>query len=750
MANLRINGIRVPFERFQGAAVAPGEGSVPASDAAAPGTSDDHHYLVQSRRLDQEKLNQLSGLGVKIVEEFSVESPQDGDKPQATEAYVWRIPPGSVQEVAALPFVDGAVPFPHELKLSPTLYGKNPGVQGIAFDEVTASAVAAAAAAADAAPAASATAQDVRVELYPEYEVAEVLPDILAAARVSSTEVTVSPREQYTVPPGVLRVKPGSVRFKASPDRFEAIGRARGVRRVAAPGRASLANNMARRIIRVPGADSVGELGAEELLAGDGEVIAMADTGFDRGYVQGLAPSFSPQRVIEIVALGRPLPDDPNGHGTHVAGTIIGHDPGASSVDPAFPNEGLSGVATKARLVVQALFLNNRDQLWGLNGKDLDTQIFRPPYECHGARIHTNSWGSKDRKGSYEDWAMQVDRAVDRFRDLVICFCAGNSGEANGDHEIAGGSIWEPGTAKNCITVGASENKRKVPALTWGDRRWNGKFKTLRTAKKRIAWDPEAIAPFSSRGPAPEQRIKPDVVAPGTSILSTRSWISANEGWGTPESLGDFYVYMCGTSMATPLVAGSAAIVREHLRKKVGIPSPSAALVKAAIINGARPISGPYSGLENGDGRIPNNHQGFGLIDVSASIGLDGSKVCFVDETPEAALSNFTHEGVATTPVWSRSIDVEAGTSLKVTLVWTDEPGEKLVSDLDLIVKSEAGERHGNMDGDGYDRTNNVEQVTWDGLPAGQVQIIVRAEKVRVPQLFALVYRLKHTQQPPG
>lgn len=66
---------------------------------------------------------------------------------------------------------------------------------------------------------------------------------------------------------------------------------------------------------------------------------------------------------------------------------------------------------------------------------------------------------------------------------------------------------------------------------------------------------------------------------------------------------------------------------------------------------------------------------------------------------------------------------------LKVTLVWTDPPGETLQNYLDLIVVEPSGKgKHGNMDNKtGLDRPNNVEQVVWTNLPAGDVKIIVRA-----------------------
>src|SRR3954470_7247353 len=103
-----------------------------------------------------------------------------------------------------------------------------------------------------------------------------------------------------------------------------------------------------------------------------------------------------------------------------------------------------------------------------------------------------------------------------------------------------------------------------------------------------MANDPEQVAPFSSRGPTRDGRVKPDVVAPGTFVLSTRSrMIAANNTAWAPFPASKLYFYMGGTSMATPLVAGAVALLREYLRTKKQIAKPSGALLKAALIAGA-------------------------------------------------------------------------------------------------------------------------------------------------------------------
>jgi len=81
---------------------------------------------------------------------------------------------------------------------------------------------------------------------------------------------------------------------------------------------------------------------------------------------------------------------------------------------------------------------------------------------------------------------------------------------------------------------------------------------------------------------------------------------------------------------------------------------------------------------------------------------------------------------------------------LKITLVWTDPPGAALQNDLDLIVQAGARERHGNSGtSTRFDRVNNVEQVSWAGIPAGTVRVVVRAFRItRFPQPYAVAWHL--------
>jgi serine protease AprX len=104
---------------------------------------------------------------------------------------------------------------------------------------------------------------------------------------------------------------------------------------------------------------------------GDGQVVAVADTGFDKGTTTSPHPAFT-GRVAKLYALGRSTKtDDPNGHGTHVCGSVLGDGTSASM------GGAIQGTAPRARLVLQSLL----DASGGLGGIPADlTDLFEPPY----------------------------------------------------------------------------------------------------------------------------------------------------------------------------------------------------------------------------------------------------------------------------------------------------------------------------------------------------------------------------------
>jgi hypothetical protein len=257
-------------------------------------------------------------------------------------------------------------------------------------------------------------------------------------------------------------------------------------------------------------------------LYGSGQIVAVADSGLDTGNLDTIHPDVK-GRIIKTYALGRTDDwSDPNGHGTHVAGSVLGdgHVSGGISATHQYDN-AYAGTAPEASLVFQAL----GDDQGGLRGIPADTGALMRTAHADGARIHTNSWGGPTggtqqapEYGGYTASSQQVDQAMWEHKDMLTLFCAHNHGvDVDKDGVVDPDTVTEPGTAKNVLTVGASENDRDEIASTWG----NTYAEPIASDKK--ADNPSGMASFSSRGPLDDGRVKPDIVAPGTYIASLRT-----------------------------------------------------------------------------------------------------------------------------------------------------------------------------------------------------------------------------------
>ncbi|KAF9767707.1 hypothetical protein IL306_015092 [Fusarium sp. DS 682] len=237
--------------------------------------------------------------------------------------------------------------------------------------------------------------------------------------------------------------------------------------------------------------------------------------------------------------------------------------------------------------------VKRRDCFFGNSGKSL-SDILANAYNNRNSSIHTNSWGPTwdlrtKTRAPYADGGKNLDDFVWAHQDLVVCFAAGNDGEEK--TAVAGaGQIGGQSSAKNCITVGSCHNKRPSKDKTF----------TAYGEDSTLQGDPNHISGFSSRSPTAEDRIKPDVIAPGAMILSTRS-SKAPQETDFGENKDQAWMFETGTSMATPLVAGCVAALREHLINQ-GISQPSAALIKALLVNGAVDLKRPIT--EQNCGRV--------------------------------------------------------------------------------------------------------------------------------------------------
>ncbi|WLB54268.1 S8 family serine peptidase [Bradyrhizobium japonicum] len=674
MAQITINGITI-------------DPSAPHAERAAlsldhANAKDSDYIIVQTNQpLNAERREQLAKAGAEILEAVP------------GSAVICHFPAAGLDKVRKLPFVAWADLYPGIVKIAPALRNLDTQPGGVA----AARALAARPAALDR------TSVTVDVMLHRNVGVKAAAKKIAEAAHVQLDDVV----------PGTTKVRV-TLKMRRLAD-VAALDEVRSVEKVFPR---KLLNNIARGILRVPAATPSN--GGE----GAGEIIAIADTGFDKGSTTNTHPAFK-GRVKKLYALGRPgRKDDPDGHGTHVAGSALGD--GVSKSDGP-----IRGTAPGAKLVLQSV-LDSGGNLGGL--PDSLDALFGPPYKTDKARIHSNSWGSVGNFGVYDSQANELDTFVYAHRDMLICFAAGNEGsDKDGNGQVDPNSVTPPGTAKNCLTIGACENNRPNEAMTYG-RAWPDDFPATPISSDRVANNPEGMVAFSSRGPTNDERIKPDVVAPGSFILSTRSRATKSKGWKLSQD--PLYMFEGGTSMATPLVAGSVAVIRAFLRKSQGLKSPSAALLKALIINGARSLAGQYHPSEAGS--VANNSQGFGRVDVQAVVGPHAAneELQFFDEKKKLDAGDRE----------DRTVTIPAGSSrLKVTLVWTDPPGEGLQSDLDLVVVANKQERHGNMPAGSkdFDRRNNVEQVIFENLPPGEAVISVIAHSIAVaPQNYALVIRV--------
>jgi len=336
----------------------------------------------------------------------------------------------------------------------------------------------------------------------------------------------------------------------------------------------------------------------ESALKGAGVTVAVVDSGV------ALHPEIQTMvAAVDFVGLYDPLfapggSVDPHGHGTHVAGIIVGN--GSHSDDAKF-----AGIAPEASLVS----LRVLDGLGRGRSSDMlaALQWVLDHKNEYGIRVLNLSLGHPVFEAPEVDPLVQ---AVDALWDagVVVVCAAGNSGRDG--H----GTVTSPCNSRKVITVGASNDRRTLDLTD------------------------DTVATYSSRGPTRLSLVaKPDILAPGNRIISTRSAGShldllypTNRVAGDSSQPDVFeHFELSGTSMASPFVAGAAVLMLEQ------DPSLNPGTVKARLMLSARKaaVGDPFA-------------TGAGLLDIEAALLATGhvadapSPLVHTEPTGELSVEN--------------------------------------------------------------------------------------------------------------
>ncbi|HVG24052.1 MAG TPA: S8 family serine peptidase [Thermoanaerobaculia bacterium] len=438
-------------------------------------------------------------------------------------------------------------------------------------------------------------------------------------------------------------------------------------------------------------------------------------------------------------------------HATHVAGTIA-----ASGVNPA-----AKGMAPKVRLYEFCVICGDEPLEW-LTLKD---EKLAPL----GVRVDNNSWGYiwgwEDGSpptwnegdlywGAYDvTYATPIDE-ISIDRDILFVHSAGNDASlpfglstewrTHRHYDLDSGEdrpglycVSKDGSGRDCPPTSSSPACTVCEATLHHPATPYDTIGTTAAAKNIITVgainSDLSIIGFSSRGPAKDGRLKPDVVARGGNVLST-----------VPENS---YVTLSGTSMSAPAVTGMAVLLTEQWRRTFGGANPHPAQLKALLIAGTDDI-GPAG---------PDYTFGFGLVNAKTSADL-----IIADGGAGQRIRNLTFNKGANDQ-FEVPIVVDAQQNVRVVLNWADpaiaivgsDPTQKsLVNDLDLRVVDPSGTSWlpytldaKNVNAVATRAANHVDNVEMVEIPAaapGVYRIIARGTTVtQGPQDAVLVTNIR-------
>ncbi|MCP4201752.1 MAG: S8 family serine peptidase [bacterium] len=397
-------------------------------------------------------------------------------------------------------------------------------------------------------------------------------------------------------------------------------------------------------------------------------------------------------------------------HGTFIAGTIAAAGLGDPLARGVAPSAGILSFIIPFDPVGEMKYAADR---YGMRisanswSYDADTESL-PVRRLDKSRNWLPARG-KTKFGYYTNFNHALDEMVART-DVLSIWAAGNESDTNLLARMLDemGKVWRPDRWHrdfpefDRLTV--SSNSKNVLAIG-------------------ATHKDDVITGFSSRGPAWGGRIGPHLVAPGFRYYSTNN--------------DDTYGYGSGTSGSCPMVAGVAALLLDQYRKIHGA-DPSSALIKALLINSARDL-----GIEG-----PDYVHGYGLVDAELAAktvaGQEGLR------KTKAVRSRFVENNVHNGEEQAYSFEVPRGRKeLRVTLVWHDPPGRRLVNDLDISA------RFGNDEvlpfvpdpakplvaaTTGRNFRDNVEHLLVKRPRPGAWTVVVKGTRVRrAPQDYALV-----------
>ncbi len=309
---------------------------------------------------------------------------------------------------------------------------------------------------------------------------------------------------------------------------------------------------------------------------GSGIGIVIMDSGIDTSH-----NSFGGRVVYSKDFTGEGRTDDPYGHGTHVAAIAAGNG--------SVANGAYQGVAPNAKIInLRVLGASGTGTTSSILG-GLDWVMTNRLNPLYNIKVVNLSLGTAAIDSYTNDPLCVAVRQLTQA-GIVVVAAAGNEGKDSAGNRLYG-MIHSPGNDPSVITVGAVN--------TFGTNARND----------------DQIASFSSRGPTRsfwmddagvrhfDNLIKPDLSAPGNKIIAAASpnnlLLTNNPSLdaGVSNQSTKRQMYMSGTSMATPVVAGAAALLKQ------ANPSLTPNLIKMALMYTAQPLAG-FNNLEQGSGAL--------------------------------------------------------------------------------------------------------------------------------------------------